>query len=261
MKSTLRLVLAGYFLFFIGCKKTTSRKKEETETPTEQPVKRFVPLKFESDQLQITFKYQENTANLIEIAGSDGYTMTITYKNQQPYEIKKMKNNKPFQLVDYVKDKQGLPKARSFDESGAVFTPTGYYILDYDQKVQLVKLRFYKDNGELFRESAMSYSLGNVTSKIQTNYPGGPKSLQYTYDLKNGIFKHIKYTERLFLETRYPFFSSGQNNILSSTWTETPQENITYSYIYNADSYPSEVIITDHNMKQSFKVTYIELRQ
>jgi hypothetical protein len=261
MKSTLRVVLAAHFLFFMACKKISSKKKEETGVPAEQPVKTFVPLKFESDQLQITFKYQENTANLIEITGSDGYAMTITYKNQQPYEIKKMKNNKSFQLVDYVKDKQGLPKARAFDENGSVFTPTGYYILDYDQNQQLGKIRYYKDNGELFRESTLSYSLGNVTARIQSNYPGGSKSTHYTYDLKNGIFKHIKYPERLLLETRYPFFSAGQNNILSSTGIETPQENITYNYEYNADGYPSQLMITDHNVKQSFKVTYMELKQ
>ncbi|HMI02090.1 MAG TPA: hypothetical protein VK541_06380 [Pedobacter sp.] len=261
MKSTLRLLLAGHFLFFMACKKISSKKREETAPPTEQPVKRLVPLKFESDQLQITLKYQENTANLIEIAGSDGYTMTITYKNQQPYEIKKMKNNKPFQLIDYVKDREGLPKARSFDENGAVFTPTGYYILDYDQNQLLVKIRFYKDNGELFRESTLSYSLGNVTTQIQSNYPGGSKNLHYTYDLKNGIFKHLKYPERLLLETRYPFFSAGQNNILSSTGTETLQEKITYNHEYNEDGYPSQIMITDHNMKQNFKVTYMELKQ
>lgn len=260
MKSTLRLVLAGHFLFLMACKKISSKKREETGIPTEQPVKRFVPLKLESNELQITFKYQENTSNLIEIAGSDGHTMTITYKNQQPYEIKKMKNNKSFQLVDYVKDKEGLPKARSFDENGAVFTPTGYYIFDYDQNQQLGKIRFYKDNGELFRESTLSYSLGNVTTRIQSNYPG-TKSIHYSYDLKNGIFKHIKYPERLFLETRYPFINAGQNNILSSAGAETPQENTTYNYEYNVDNYPSKITITDHNMKQSFKVTYMELKQ
>ena len=261
MKSTLRLVLAGHFLFLMACKKNSSKKREETGNPTEQPVKRFVPLKLESDELQIAFKYQENTANLIEILASDGHTMTITYKNKQPYEIRKMKNNKPFQLVDYVKDKEGLPKARSFDESGPVFTPTGYYILDYDQNQQLGKIRFYKDNGELFRESALTYSLGNVTAQIQSNYPGGVKNLQYTYDLKNGIFKHINCLERLVLEIRYPFFSASQNNILSSSGTETPLENITYSYEYNADNYPSKLMITAHNRKQTFKITYAELKQ
>jgi hypothetical protein len=259
MKSTLRLVLAAHFLFFMACKKISSKKREETTPPAEQPVKRFVPVKFESDQLQVSFKYEENTANLIEIAGSDGYTMIITYKNQQPYEIKKMKNNKPFQLIDYVKDKEGLPKTRSFDEDGSVFTPTGYYILDYDQNQQLGKVRFYKDNGELFRESTLSYSLGNVTSQIQSNYPGEPKSLHYTYDLKNGIFKHIKYPERLLLEIRYSFFSAGQNNLLSRT--EISRENLSYNYEYNVDGYPSQLMITDYNMKQSFKVTYMELKQ
>lgn len=261
MKSTLRVVLAAHFLFFMACKKISSKKKEETGSPTEQPVKRFVPLKFESDQLQITFKYQENTANLIEISGSDGYIMTITYKNQQPYEIRKMKNNKPFQLIDYVKDKEGLPKARAFDENGSVFTPTGYYILDYDQNQQLGKIKYYNDNGGLFRESSLSYSMGNVTARIQSNYPGVSKSMHYTYDLKNGIFKHIKYPERLLLETRYPFFNAGQNNILSSYVTETPQENITYNYEYNADNYPSKLMITGNDRKQTFKITYTELKQ
>ncbi|WP_285057212.1 hypothetical protein [Pedobacter ginsengisoli] len=261
MKLTLKLVLAGHFLFFTACKKISSKKKEETGIPTEQPVKRFVPLKFESDELQLTFKYEEKTANLIEISGSDGHMMTITYKNQQPYEIKKMKNNKPIQLIDYVKDKEGMPKARSFDENGPVFTPTGYYILDYDQNQQLGKIRFYKDNGELFCESALTYSLGNVTAQIQSNYPGRSKNLQYTYDLKNGIFKHINCLERLVLEIRYPFFSASQNNILSSSGTETPLENITYSYEYNADNYPSKLMITTHNRKQTFKITYAELKQ
>jgi hypothetical protein len=260
MKSTLRIAFAIYFLCFMACKKNSAERKEETKVPAEQPAKKFVPVKFESDKLQISLKYQENTANLIEIAGSDGYVTLITYKNQQPYEIKKMKQNQPFQLVDYVKDKEGLPKARCFDESGPVFTPTGFYILNYDLADQLTKIRYYKDNAELFRESVLSYSLGNVTELVQSDYPGGSKKLHCTYDLKNGIFKHVKYWDRLFLETRYPFFNPGQNNILSSADSKTPLENVTYSYEYNADDLPVKLSVTERNITQSFTITYIELK-
>lgn len=261
MKSTLRIALAFYFLCFMACKKTTSGRKEETQVPAEQPAKKFVPVKFESDKLQISLKYQENTANLIEIASSDGYITLITYKNQQPYEIKKMKYNQPFQLVDYVKDKDGLPKARCFDESGPVFTPTGFYILNYDQADQLTKIRYYKDNAELFRESVLSYSLGNVTELVQSDYPGASKKTQYTYDIKKGIFKHVKYCDRLFLESRYLFFNPGQNNMLSSTGSKAPLEDLTCSYEYNADDLPVKLRVTDHNITQSFTITYLELKQ
>lgn len=260
MKSTLRIALAIYFSCFIACKKTSSEKTPGPEAPAQQPAKKFVPVRFESDNLQISLKYQENTANLIEIAGSDGYMTLITYKNQQPHEIKKMKYNQPFQLVDYVKDKEGLPKARSFDESGAVFTPTGFYILNYDLADQLTKIRYYKDNAELFRESVLSYSLGNVTELVQSDYPGGSKKTQYTYDIKNGIFKHVKYGERLFLESRYLFFKPGQNNMLSSADSKAPLENLTCSYEYNADDLPVKLRVTDHKITQNFTITYLELK-
>lgn len=262
MKTTLRTTAAVCLLMIAACKKTTNESLENNNPPDEPSVQKvLIPVKFESAQLTVTLKYQENTANVVEIEGSEGYTTTISYKNQQPYEIKKSRNSNVFQLIDYVKDKEGRPKARCFDKNDAVYSPTGSYVLTYDQKDQLTKVMFYKDNGELFKEAIMSYTSGNITTRTLLDHPGLQKNLEYTCDLKNGIFKHIKYSERLFLESRYAFFHPGQNNLLNSVNTKAPTENAEYSYEYNTDNYPSQLSITVNKTKQTFKITYAELKE
>lgn len=262
MKTILRTTLAVCLLMISACKKKSNELVETNNPPDEQlPQKIFIPVKFVSAQLTVTLRYEENTANLVEIEGSDGYTITISYKNHQPYEIKKSSNGNVFQLVDYVKDKEGRPKARSFDKSNAVYVPTGSYVLTYDQKAQLTNIVSYKDNGELFRESTRSYTFGNISGSILLEHPDLKKNVEYTYDLKNGIFKHIPYSERLFLESRYIFFHPGQNNILTSFNARSVPENTDYSYEYNADNYPSLFTITVNNAKQTFKVSYVELKE
>lgn len=261
MNSALKFVLYCFLFFTAACKKSSSKEQEITKEPPidEHSGKELIPVKFESDHLVISLKYRENTTELIEISGSDGYATTITYKNQQPHIFIKSKSNKQFETVDYVWDKQGVPKARSFDDNGTVNIHKGSYVLTYDQNY-LNKISYYTSNGALFRETVLQYTSGNLSNKTILDLPAQQQNISFSYDTKNGIFKHLKYAERLLPESRYSFLADGQHNRLSSSNTKNTQENTTCNYKYNSEDYPSELSLTTGNVKQTFKITYAELK-
>jgi len=262
MRSALKITLYSLLFFTVSCKKSSPKEQEITKEPpaNEQGGKALIPVKFESDRLSISLQYRENTGELIEISGSDGYTTKITYKNQQPYVLIKSKSGNQFETVDYVWDKQGVPKARSFSDNGTVNIHKGSYVLTYDQNY-LNRITYYTSNGTLFRETVFQYTAGNPTTKTILDLPEQQQNITRSYDTKNGIFKHLKYAERLFPETRYLFFTDGQNNPLSSSNSKFPQENVTCSYQYNKEDYPSELTLSHGSEKQTFKITYTELKQ
>ncbi len=69
------------------------------------------------------------------------------------------------------------------------------------------------------------------------------KLFEYTYDAKNGIFKNVLYASLLFLEVPYEFFCPTSNNWLSQKNIPMPKEHIDFTYTYNADEYPSQMIV------------------
>ncbi|HKG08872.1 MAG TPA: hypothetical protein VKB19_20545 [Pedobacter sp.] len=261
MKFALFTLIAVLVIFSAGCRKSPVKQEAEKKPDViETDQKHFIPIKFESDGMTVSLKYLANTAELIEVSGSDGYTIVITYKNQEPHIFTKSQHQEQYETVDYVVDKNGILKARLFDDNGTVNIHKESYLLFYNQAV-LQKLIYYSPAGTLLSEAALQYTDGNLVSKTITNHSDATqKTLNYTYDTKNGIFKYLNFAGRLLLECRYPFFMDGQNNRLSNSNTKSPAENITYSYQYNDNAYPSLLTVANPGGKQqTFKVTYTEL--
>lgn len=257
--SILSLLLTGTLSFLIACKKAGSTGAEQDRPVAEETAKKqMVPVRFESDQLTISMKYNPNSAELIEISGSDGYTTVITYKDHEPFEFKKTKQQVPYELVDYIKDKDGLLKARVFNQTGTAYIHKSSYTLRYDQDQMLLKVSYVSNSNVPVKDLSFTYRSGNAETQIIQEYPGQPKTIDLAYDTKNAVFKHLKYAERLFLESRYPFFNAGVHNLLKSS--EAGQIITSYDYQYNDNDYPSEITVPSGAKKQTFKIIYTELK-
>jgi hypothetical protein len=255
-KSIAKFMLIGFiFLGASSCKKKKIQESVVNPQPEQIAKKVLLPVRFESEKLTITLKYNSNTPNLIEVSDSEDYSTSITYKNEQPYEIITARKGKEFKLVDYTRTKENEPKARSFDYTSPVYVPTGYDILTYDEQARLIKMKQYKDGGELFQQTSMQYTSGNVSTRTVAAKAEESVAQIFSYDTKNGVFQNIKYPERIIQYLRYSFLNIGQNNLLKIT-----NPDVSFSYLYNPDDYPSQITFTQNKVSQTYKITYTELK-
>ncbi|MES2457137.1 MAG: hypothetical protein V4594_16405 [Bacteroidota bacterium] len=261
MPFTTKVILFLLLLTGISCSKKKTAKEPEPGPKTEVlEKKQWLPVKLESSQLVITLKYAGDNNQLTDIFGTDGYSTSITYKNNLPYEIVKSRNQVPFQLVDYATTKANELRARSFDKNGAVSIPTGFYVLIYDGQGQLTGLKNHQDNGDPLSETVMTYVAGNVSSLTLISNAQTQKTENYTSDLKNGIFKHVNSAERLLLESRYFYFKPGPNNVTRISNPKSAADEVSFAYVYNAEDYPSQMTVTKNGTKQVFSISYAALK-
>ncbi|TCD00337.1 hypothetical protein [Pedobacter psychroterrae] len=248
------------FIICVSCKKLPKQEETEIVPPDETGLKKvLLPVKLKSDKLTLTLDYQPGTALLTKISSTDKSHILITYKPTY-YRVERFKDNVLYHYADFILSDKRATKVHSFDSFGRVDVPTGNYMLSYNTVGQLVNIKDYNAANEFILESVMSYSaLGNLSELKLTDQQGKASVVEYSYDNKNGIFKNVLHSQLLFLETAYPIFSPASNNWLSCKNTKIPNAQITYSYLYNIDDYPSRMVIEDTTGKQTFDITYAEL--
>ncbi len=247
------------FIICVSCKKLPNRETE-TVPPEEIGSKKIlIPVKIKSDKLTLTLDYQPGTASLTKISSTDKSQILITYKPIY-YRVEQFKDNVLYHYADFLLSDNRTTRVHSFDSFGRVDVPTGNYTLGYNSADQLVNIKDYNAANEFILESVMSYSnVGNLSELKLTDNQGKTNVVEYAYDDKNGIFKNVKHSQLLFLEIAYPFLCPGSNNWLSCKNTKVPKEQVTYSYSYNTDDYPSRMVMEDSKGKQTFDITYAEL--
>ncbi|TKC03959.1 hypothetical protein [Pedobacter frigoris] len=257
MKAKETVIIYLLSLLIISCKKNKSFKPDPIQPPEDRPAQKvFLPVKLESDKLAIYLKYQDN--NLTEIENSDGYKSQITYKNDLPLKLRRFKYDKPMSFSEYNFSDVMKTKISSFDEDGNLLTPTGHRFLTKNAADQIMKISYFGADKKLFKEQTLTYSSFNP-SAISTNdlVSSLTTNFSYSYDSKNGIFKSVKHTQLLFLETGYDFFNHAINNPLGYN---SNTEKTTYTYKYNSENYPSELTIAKNNKSQTYKITYKEIK-
>lgn len=262
LKTTTSLMLVGIMMASLSCKKSKPKKEEINPPPKDDTTEQiFIPIKFQSDKLAINLKYTDNTASLTEIANTDGYTTTITYQQLLPKQIKRFRNSNAYSFTDFETTNGNIAKIKSFNEDGRLNTPTGHYLLNYDAK-KISTINYYNASNILIQQKKINYnSSGTITDFILNDLSETGNSFTYTYDLKNGIFKHVKQTQLLLPELSYSFFNYSESNVISCTSLKTPQENILYTYEYNSDGYPSKIKFTENGKQNTYVITYKKLQQ
>lgn len=277
-RNKIAVLLIFYFLLSgsigIGCKKTSAstdlketQQEKIPENPPEKPlVKALLPVKMKAAQFEVTLKYLDDLSMfLTEIKSSDGYTSKIAYnKEGYPSKFEKYKNDVLFQTVYYYRDnKKLIDRVTRFDYDAKreIVTPKGYYTLGYDANEQLTSIKNYGITKQLLYEEALTYTAdGNIQNNTISGNSAQNNSTNYTYNNKNGIFKHLPYAHLWAIEAENQILHPGKNNRLSNSSTQKPVENSTYSYKHTSSDYPEEMSRTKNKVTEVFKISYKELK-
>jgi len=249
-------------LLVLACKKNQNPEsivRKPEPPPVKPPVSKIlVPIKLETTGSTLNLKYKGNTGWLTEISDASGTKTIITYTAEQyPSELEKYKNGNLFYTAYYERaDKKTTSKVIMFETKGSFYTPLGSYTLGYNSLQQFNEVKYYSHNEQLTKTRTLSYISGNLSEESSTTPPGSADRNTYTFDQKKGISSHITYNQILAFEHEHWFLYCTSNNILSLQNQKSPLENISFSYEYNEDGYPSKMTITKNNSVQHIKITY-----
>ncbi|TCC96449.1 hypothetical protein [Pedobacter hiemivivus] len=248
-------------LLVLACKKNQNTKIEIIAPEPPAVIKKFIPIKLEGSGLIINLKYMENTTLLTEISEAAGVKALIIYDaDQYPSILEKYQRDKLIYKTYYRKeDKKTINKMLMFDYNDLQhnFSPIGFYTLSYNNLQQVSTINYYNKSDQLTDTHIQSYTTsGNLSTVNATNNLGSTNVHTYIFDQKNGIASNIRYTQLLAFEFEHWFLSYCINNLLNYRNQKFPLENVDFSYEYNADGYPSKMIITKNKSIQSIKITY-----
>ncbi len=256
-----RVLIAFFLISALSCKKHRSTEEQPVEKPeTKQPeIKKYIPVKFESGSQVITFKYLDGTTLLSEMTNTNGQKDVLSYNaNQQIVKYERYQNEEQTYLIDYLKNVDGLViKANQFIVTPHNYTSDGYLILTYNVQNQLISVKSYDNNNGLTVEKSKSYTPNGNPDKMTTTTTGSPDHVMtLTYDNKNGVFKYVYNAQLLAVTAQDNFFLSVFNNILSGTSNLSAQNNLNYSYTYNANDYPSRYTVSSGSLIKNYTITY-----
>ncbi|WP_316823473.1 hypothetical protein [Pedobacter gandavensis] len=250
------MILSGF-----GCQKTEQAIPDPTigvEKPKEPaPALKdnLIPTMMNSKDLQIEFKYEGESNQLLEIIQSDGNLTKFFYRpNGSPLRYEQYKGNKLQQEIDCMIDKEGqVYKLLLFDGKSA---STGYYAMFYNVNGQITTLKKYGANNLVLEEEQFSYDpFGNAITVVKTT-KNTTSTMRNTYDSKSGIYRHIPYIQLLGLTQEHSKAIYAQNNLLLSDYLPigTPVSN--YTYEYNSNNYPSSIQKTQGANTETMKLSY-----
>jgi len=255
------LLLSTLSGIFLSCRKQAvdDQKNKPNIDTVSVTNKIMIPVKFSSDKYILSFEYQAGTTKLIRISHSDKSYILITYAAKY-HRVERYKDNVVYHYDDFILTAGRTTKIHSFDSFGRVDTPTGHSTLEYNTTGQLVNIKDYDASKILLKDRVITYAAsGNALVLTTTDQLSKTSVFDYTSDNKNGIFKHVMYAREIFLIMPYSFLFPDANNRLSCRSALEPQQNVTYSYVYNTQSYPSQIVIDGPEGKQTFDITYADV--
>jgi hypothetical protein len=255
-------------LIVIGCSKNEPPITPEIIKPVVTPGKenppppplstaRLIPIKIESPLETITIKYLGNTASITSIVFDKTLRKVyFSYKDGEVFSPAMANNSRGEEYyIDYFKDaKQNTYKVSTYIYLKTHFTPIGRYLLTYNSLNQIEEVKYYAGAESLLSTHNFHYDLATNRNSIIINNEEDKKE-SFTFDQKNGIFKHVENVMLLSFEIPHHLFNSIANNVNSRSGSP-PAQDYHYTYEYNTDGYPSQVTLNEANVKTVFKITY-----
>jgi hypothetical protein len=255
-------------MFNLAC----TKKNTPSPTPPPGPIKdvpvvpppvaekSHFPAKLESESLIITFKYLTNSGNVTDIESSDGTKEMYMYNDKdQPTKYDRYEKKERKYTVSYILDQDGLViRANQFkvESNGAVLTPAGYYRIEYDTEKRIIKVSWYDNTKQLFSEETRTYSDDRASLKISTTGLNAGV-VDYTFDSKKAWCSSINYNQVLSIESLPGLLLSNTGNAVKVAGRSTEGQTKTFTYTYDADSFPTSWVETDpKGSKKTFKLTY-----
>jgi len=233
---------------------TTPVTPPPTTTIPPTSTAKLLPVKLESATQSIVFKYIGESNSLLSADNGAGKKVIIMYKDNQMNGLLIHEANK-VHYVDYYRDEQKrIVKVIQWTQTESDDIPMGSYSIEYNEQQQISVIKYYTNKDQLLRTKLFAYALSTdqMGIVIETN---GSESTRYTYDQKNGLFKNVANVQFIALETGDHLFLSAEHNLLSISAT-TPKNDLTCSYEYNTDAYPSVINWKTPQANMLFKVSY-----
>jgi len=262
-KLTLGTLMLSLLLLSLSCKKQKPIQEEFKDPEPEEPVAHlFLPTKLESKDLQLVFNYREQDHFLSRIDLNDNSYIEISYRENLPLKASFYTQRKVTGFLDFMSNNGKIVNVNSWREQGKVNTFTGNHTLSYDPNDRIAELHYYGVDRLLFKQSECVYTLDNNlqefnTEELESNLS---RKVQYTYDERNGIFKHVPFMEILFREFGIDFLYSGNNNVLQAKVDDGATGDLSFQYQYDAQGYPIEMTITGNQLKEHYLISYKEIQ-
>lgn len=229
----------------------------DQEEPSSKKV--LLPVLLGSSAKGTKLKYMDGKVLLTEFEEPEQQVSKITYnKEGSPSGIVHYKNSKVTGFTTYYKAENGqVNKAERtvYNDKGTSLIVAGYFLISYNEKEQILLVKAYNKDNQLISEKTRSYTAtGNISS--MTIKTSSSHQVSYTYDNKNGIFKHVPFAELLFLETANDYLRAGSNNLKGESSAQLPAIDRKFSYQYNTDDYPAEITVKKGNDTENLNITY-----
>lgn len=254
IKNTLLLIIITATVV-PGCKKMTV---EELPEPPIVKKNNLVPIKIETKTQLIELKYLENTRLLSEIQNiTTGKKEILQYSKDHVLSgLDTYENNRLVYTSDYFRDaERRIYMVTQFKVNEAVLTPLGYLTLKYNTQNQVVKITSYSTRDVMTGNQIMEYDENANLISIVKDFPLPAVKSNFSYDLKNAMFKNVQDLQLLSVQSQYLFFKSVKNNLLVGSG----EKNYSFTYIYDTNNYPEQIILNEQNVKTTYKVTYQQL--
>jgi hypothetical protein len=217
----------------------------------------LLPITIESPGQSIAFKYVGNTSSLLSVDHGAGKKVIITYKDNQMNGLFTYEADKVYYVDYYRDDQKRIHKVTQWSQTKDEDIPMGYYTIKYNEQQQITEINYYSARNVLLRTKTFAYDLSNDQMGVIIE-SDDKETTKYTFDLKNGIFKNVANAQLIALETGDKFLLSSNHNLIGIS-SSSPKNDLTCSYEYNTDAYPTLINWQAVNVKMTFKVSYKQM--
>jgi len=238
---TLSILLLSGFCLFISCKKDKATTENSLAAPpTNTPVNPgiYIPAKLTSGKSNMIFSYTAAGA-LAKLNYENGDSTLMKFNSDgRPVEFRRYENGKMTTTTYYSRNANGLViKAQTYQVTGKDQVKSGSYTITYGSGEQIMTVSYFDKDNRLLEEQQYGYTTtGNLAMQ---------KSLlltaNYSYDLKNGLFKNVGYAWLFALEKESSLFLSAINNIQNCNYPLETGSNQLLGYEYNIAGYPTVI--------------------
>ena len=250
----LSILLLSVFFFFISCKKEKAAPTNNLAIPVptvpQQPAV-YIPAKLVTGKSNMIFSYSA-TGALTKVNYENGDSTVLKFNTDgKPVEFRRYEAGKLITDTYYSRNANGLViKAQEYQVTGKDQVKSGSYTIVYGSSDQISVVSYFDKNNRLLEEQQYGYAIsGNLIAQKSVLW-----NANYSYDVKNGLFKHVYYAWLFALENESCLFLSSVNNIKECSYPMETASNQLLSYAYNAAGYP--ITITGMGLTTAIKVIY-----
>jgi len=259
------IVLFTFLTIIAGsCKKETAKdvpaedSKPIVTTPPDEDAdtgKIYLPVQIAGGSSKITFGYNHQSLSKIEyLTENRSVVLSFDAKNN-PLQLEKFSGETLTYLAEYTLDEHDrVVRSDQYTVAKNQYKLTGYYTLEYETRHQPERITYFNIQRLKINEKLRSYDLaGNLLRETRSS---PEQILNYTYDVKNAVFKNAGYVWLFALETEDDLLLSQLNNIVLASADSSKPENLKVSYVYNKQDYPEAITMATEGDVLTYKVIY-----